>query len=137
MRAVGRIGLAVVHPSWALALAGDRRHAGRAGSDLIVALLLTIAVTQLRGLVGARSLRRHAVVDTVFLAEPDQEAGVAQELEMSRDARLALRQHLADLAYSQLPFRTHGENSQARRLGGGAEASDGLVELGHDWCLKI
>src|SRR5882757_6358363 len=30
-----RLGLAIVHPRWALTLAGDRRTAGRSGSDMI------------------------------------------------------------------------------------------------------
>lgn len=47
---LARVGLAVVHPRWALALASDRRHAGRSGSDLIGLLMLVVVVTQLRGL---------------------------------------------------------------------------------------
>ncbi len=50
---VSRIGLAVVRPQWALAIAGGRRHPGRSGSDLLVMILLVLAATQLRGLVGA------------------------------------------------------------------------------------
>jgi thiol-disulfide isomerase/thioredoxin len=52
-RFVARLGLAVVSPRWALAVAGDRRFAGRSGSDFIVAILLLLAATQLRGLIGA------------------------------------------------------------------------------------
>jgi thiol-disulfide isomerase/thioredoxin len=50
---VTRIGLAVVRPQWALAIAGGRRHPGRSGSDLIAMLLLVLLATQLGGLVGA------------------------------------------------------------------------------------
>lgn len=50
---VSRIGLAVVRPQWALAIAGGRRHPGRSGSDLLAMILLVLAATQLRGLVGA------------------------------------------------------------------------------------
>lgn len=48
-----RLGLAVVRPRWALAIAADRRHAGRSGTDLIRVLLIVLVATQLRGLVGA------------------------------------------------------------------------------------
>ncbi|HEU4732258.1 MAG TPA: TlpA disulfide reductase family protein [Kofleriaceae bacterium] len=48
-----RLGLAIAHPRWALAIAADRRSAGRSGSDLIVAILLTLAATELRGLATA------------------------------------------------------------------------------------
>jgi thiol-disulfide isomerase/thioredoxin len=48
-----RLGLAIVHPRWALTVAADRRHAGRSGSDLIAAILLVLAATQLRWLVSA------------------------------------------------------------------------------------
>jgi thiol-disulfide isomerase/thioredoxin len=45
-----RIGLALVAPRWALAVANDRRNAGRSGSDLIIILLVA---TQLPALVQA------------------------------------------------------------------------------------
>jgi thiol-disulfide isomerase/thioredoxin len=48
-----RVGLALVRPRAALALAGDRRHAGRSGSDLLVVLAVLVLATQLRGLVAA------------------------------------------------------------------------------------
>lgn len=48
-----RIGLAVVHPRAALALAGDRAHAGRSGSDLLALLGLLVVATELRGVIGA------------------------------------------------------------------------------------
>jgi len=48
-----RLGLAIVSPRWALALAGAREHTGRSGSDLLVALALVIVATQLRGLATA------------------------------------------------------------------------------------
>jgi thiol-disulfide isomerase/thioredoxin len=52
-RLLARLGLAIVRPRWALALAGDRRNAGRSGSDLILLILIVLAATQLRGFVGA------------------------------------------------------------------------------------
>jgi thiol-disulfide isomerase/thioredoxin len=52
-RLVARIGLAIVRPRWALAVASDRRVAGRSGTDLIALIALVVAATQLRGLVGA------------------------------------------------------------------------------------
>jgi thiol-disulfide isomerase/thioredoxin len=48
-----RLGLAIAHPRWALAVAADRDHAGRSGSDLIVAIVLLLAATQLRGIATA------------------------------------------------------------------------------------
>ncbi|MEO8705252.1 MAG: TlpA disulfide reductase family protein [Kofleriaceae bacterium] len=50
---LGRIGLAIMHPRWALAVAGDRRFAGRSGSDLIRLIGILLLATQLRGLVGS------------------------------------------------------------------------------------
>ena len=50
---LARIGMALAAPRRALALAGDRRAAGRAGSDLIALIVLVVLVTQLRGLIGA------------------------------------------------------------------------------------
>jgi thiol-disulfide isomerase/thioredoxin len=49
----GRLGLAIARPRFALALAADRRNAGRSGSDLIVLILMLLVATQLRGVVGA------------------------------------------------------------------------------------
>jgi len=48
-----RLGLAIAKPRFALAIAADRKNAGRSGSDLILLILLLLAATQLRGLVGA------------------------------------------------------------------------------------
>jgi thiol-disulfide isomerase/thioredoxin len=50
---VARLGMAIVAPRRALAIAGARRHAGRAGGDLLVALLVLVVATELRGLVAA------------------------------------------------------------------------------------
>jgi len=53
MRVLPRLGLAITSPRWALAIAADRRHAGRSGSDLILAIAIVLLATQLRGIVGA------------------------------------------------------------------------------------
>lgn len=53
MTFLGRLGLALVRPRIALALAGDRDNAGRSGSDLILAILVFLLATQLRALVTA------------------------------------------------------------------------------------
>ena len=53
MTVLARLGLAIVRPRWALAVAGDRRHAGRSGSDLMLALLAFLIATHLRFLVEA------------------------------------------------------------------------------------
>ena len=50
---VGRIGLAITSPRAALAVASDRAHIGRSGSDLIAAIGLLLLATQLRGLFAA------------------------------------------------------------------------------------
>jgi thiol-disulfide isomerase/thioredoxin len=50
---LARLGLAIAYPRWALAIAADRRHAGRSGSDLIAAIALVVAATHLRGLATA------------------------------------------------------------------------------------
>lgn len=47
-----RIGLAIANPRWALAIAGDRRQAGRSGSDLIAMIVMLLAATQLRPIVA-------------------------------------------------------------------------------------
>jgi thiol-disulfide isomerase/thioredoxin len=50
---LARLGLAVVRPRTALAIAADRRNAGRSGSDLIAAIVVVLLATQLRGLATA------------------------------------------------------------------------------------
>jgi thiol-disulfide isomerase/thioredoxin len=50
---LSRLGLAIVRPRFALAHAANREHAGRSGSDLILLILMVIAATQLRALLGA------------------------------------------------------------------------------------
>jgi thiol-disulfide isomerase/thioredoxin len=42
-----------VDPRWALAIAGDRRNAGRSGSDLVTAICVLLLATRLRGLASA------------------------------------------------------------------------------------
>ena len=61
--------------------------------------------------------RRRAVVDPVLLAQAIEQPDIAQELEMPRDARLALADHLADLTDGQLGARKQREQPQPRRLG--------------------
>jgi thiol-disulfide isomerase/thioredoxin len=48
-----RIGLAIGRPRWALAIATDRRYAGRSGSDLIAMIAVLLVATQLRWLAAA------------------------------------------------------------------------------------
>ena len=48
-----RLGLALVEPRWALAVAGDRRTPGRSGSDLMRVIGLLLLGGHLRGLVVA------------------------------------------------------------------------------------
>ena len=53
MSALQRLGLALVAPRWALAIARDRKHAGRSGSDLMLGLLALLVATSLRFVVEA------------------------------------------------------------------------------------
>lgn len=55
---LARLGLAIAKPRFALAVAADRKNAGRSGSDLILLILMMLAATQLRALVGAAWLGR-------------------------------------------------------------------------------
>jgi len=50
---VQRVGLALVAPRWALAVADDPRHPGRPGTDLVRLLVGVILCVQTRALVGA------------------------------------------------------------------------------------
>jgi thiol-disulfide isomerase/thioredoxin len=50
---IGRLGLAIVNPRAALAIAGGRDHAGRSGTDLLLAIVVLIIATRLRVLVQA------------------------------------------------------------------------------------
>ena len=52
-RFVDRLGLAIVAPKQALAIAGDRYNPGRSGSDLLAMVLLLVLATQLRGVFGS------------------------------------------------------------------------------------
>jgi thiol-disulfide isomerase/thioredoxin len=61
---VARLGLAIVQPREALAIAGERRNAGRSGGDLLVAFAVLLLATELRGLAGAVWLG--AAVDVGF-----------------------------------------------------------------------
>jgi thiol-disulfide isomerase/thioredoxin len=53
MTIVARLGLALVRPRAALAVAGGRDHAGRSGTDLLLAIVLLVLATQLRTFVQA------------------------------------------------------------------------------------
>jgi len=50
---LGRLGLALLRPREALVLAGDRRHPGRSGSDLLAAIVVLLVATELRALAAA------------------------------------------------------------------------------------
>jgi thiol-disulfide isomerase/thioredoxin len=47
-----RVGLALVAPRWALAVAGDRTNSGRASSDVIFVMLAAVLGAHLRGLIA-------------------------------------------------------------------------------------
>src|SRR5690606_10061771 len=70
------------------------------------------------------------------LPEAVEQAGIAQQLQMARDARLALAQDLRQLADGQLAVRAQHQQAQAGRLGGGAEGGKYRVHpsiLGRRW----
>src|ERR1700744_6090703 len=48
---LGRIGLAITNPRAAFAVAADREHPGRSGSDLLAAITVLLIATQLLWLV--------------------------------------------------------------------------------------
>lgn len=50
---IARIGLAIAQPRWAIAIASDRRNAGRSGTDLLALIAIVVVATQLRGLFAA------------------------------------------------------------------------------------
>jgi thiol-disulfide isomerase/thioredoxin len=50
---VVRLGMVISDPRWTLAAAGDRRHAGRSGSDLLAAIAVVLVATQLRAVASA------------------------------------------------------------------------------------
>jgi cytochrome c biogenesis protein CcmG/thiol:disulfide interchange protein DsbE len=50
---VTRLGLAITAPRDALAIAGQRRHAGRSGSDLLAAIAILLVATELRWIIQA------------------------------------------------------------------------------------
>jgi thiol-disulfide isomerase/thioredoxin len=52
-RIIDRVGLALVRPRAAMALAGDRRDAGRSGTDLLVVIIVVLFATQLRAIIAA------------------------------------------------------------------------------------
>ncbi|MDQ3299977.1 MAG: hypothetical protein M3619_25645, partial [Myxococcota bacterium] len=94
-----RIGLALWQPRWALAIATDRRHAGRSGTDLILVMLIVVIATQLRGLVGA-----------VWLA-----TDVSSSLGLKAAVQLLTRSLTVDLAFLVLGALVLWAGAGARR----------------------
>jgi hypothetical protein len=68
-----------------------------------------------------RTGRRRAVIHPVLFAKAIEQPGIAQELQVTRDARLTLADNLTDLADRQLCTREQRKQSQPRRFGGGAQ----------------
>ena len=100
------------------AVGADRGEPGGVGRDPgIVAVELGPAVEQLR--TAARSAPASAEAQehpAAFLA-PLGEAGVDQDLDVARDARLALPEHLGELADRQLHRPQQREDAQPVGIG--------------------
>src|SRR5690606_9888080 len=62
------------------------------------------------------------------LAEALEQAGVGEQLEMARDARLALPEHLGELGHGPLPLSADGEQAQTAGIRRGAQAGQEGVE---------
>ena len=62
-----------------------------------------------------------AVEHPAALAEAVEQAGLGQDLEVARDARLALAQHLDQLAHRPLALGADREQAQPRRVGSGPD----------------
>ena len=60
---------------------------------------------------------RQAIEDRASLAQAVEQPGLAQQLQMTRDARLALSENLRHLAHRQLGAGAEHENPQPSRLG--------------------
>ena len=61
-------------------------------------------------------------------AKAVEHARLGQDLEMPGDTRLTLPQDLAQLAHGPLPLRADGQQAQARRVRGGTDAVEEVVE---------
>ena len=77
---------------------------------------------------GALAALGAAVEHPAALAEAVEQAGLGQDLQVAGDARLALAQDLDELADGPLALRADREQAQARRVRGGADAVQQLVE---------
>ena len=62
------------------------------------------------------------------LAEALEQAGLGEQLEVARDARLALAEHLGELADGPLALAAEHQQAQAAGLGDGAQAGEQGVE---------
>lgn len=77
---------------------------------------------------GDRAGLGKAVEHPGALAEALDQAGVGQELEVARDARLALSQNLSELAHRPLAMRTDREQPEPAGLGRGTQAVQQVVD---------
>ena len=76
----------------------------------------------------APPFRRHSVIDPVLLAEFLEQADVAQQLQVARNARLALADDTRQLGHREFSAGEDGEQPQARGLRDGAEVGKDDIE---------
>jgi hypothetical protein len=114
------------------AFANDRFHAFAVTTQQVV--VLADEREKLLDRAPLRAGRRRAVVDPVLLAKTIEQSGVAHELEVARDPRLALTHDLADLADRQLRPREQREQPQPRRFSSSAERGDSGQECSRHRC---
>jgi len=78
----------------------------------------------------AGTVQGDAIEHPASFAQAFEQAGLAQDLEMARDARLALAEDAHKVADRQVTARAQGEESQPGILAGGTQAGQNLVEGG-------
>ncbi len=76
---------------------------------------------------GPRTPERHPVVNEVAVPKAFEQPGVAKLLEVLRDARLALREHLGQLGHRALAANAQGQQAQPDRVGERLELRNELL----------
>ncbi len=75
-----------------------------------------------------RARGRNPVIDPVLLAKPFEQAGVAQEFQVPRNARLALAEDLGQFDDGELASAQRCQHSQAGGFGRRPELSHDRIE---------
>ena len=76
---------------------------------------------------AAKKAEKQAIEDARAVGESLHQPGVGHQLQMARDARLALIQHAGQLHDRQFLARQQRQHPQPGRLAGGAQGLHGLV----------